>query len=192
MYARVRDFYTNALGERAQVTGQESEPQGKGRDLQDPPHLAQAESPKAAPRVFLGHEDNWLNTEYTENLTRSAYTKPRLKTLHHFDVCTIDQLLRATVVGKHVELAMHAFKEKVIVVDEVAALDEVSLSLLTTLAGQGAPVLLLTAAPPSRRGNGVCAALRARVRWGCRGRVARHGGAGAGYIQNAEGAEPGG
>ena len=148
MYARVRDFYTNALGERAQVTGQESEPQGKGRDLQDPPHLAQAESPKAAPRVFLGHEDNWLNTEYTENLTRSAYTKPRLKTLHHFDVCTIDQLLRATVVGKHVELAMHAFKEKVIVVDEVAALDEVSLSLLTTLAGQGAPVLLLTAACP--------------------------------------------
>ena len=148
MYARVRDFYTNALGESAQVTGQEPEPQGKERGPQDPPHLAQAESLKAAPRVFLGHEDNWLNTEYTENLTRSAYTKPRLKTLHHFDVCTIDQLLRATVVGKHVELAMHAFKEKVIVVDEVAALDEVSLSLLTTLAGQGAPVLLLTAACP--------------------------------------------
>lgn len=148
MYARVRDFYANALRESAQVTGQESESQGEERDLQDPTHLAQAESPKAAPRVFLGHEDNWLNTEFTENLTRSAYTKPRLKTLHHFDVCTIDQLLRATVVGKHVELAMHAFKEKVIVVDEVAALDEVSLSLLTALAGQGAPMLLLTAACP--------------------------------------------
>lgn len=148
MYARVRGFYANALGERAQVAGQEPEPQGKERGPQDPTHLAQAESLKAAPRVFLGHEDNWLNTEFTENLTRSAYTKPRLKILHHFDVCTIDQLLRATVVGKHVELAMHAFKEKVIVVDEVAALDEVSLSLLTTLAGQGAPVLLLTAACP--------------------------------------------
>lgn len=144
MYARVRDFYTNALRESAQVTGQEPEPQ----DLQDPTHLAQAESLKAAPRVFLGHEDNWLNTEYTENLTRSAYTKPRLKTLHHFDVCTIDQLLRATVVGKHVELAMHAFKEKVVVVDEVAALDEVSLGLLGALASWGCPVLLLTAACP--------------------------------------------
>ena len=144
MYARVRDFYTNALGESNQVTGQEPEPQ----DLQDPTHLAQAESLKAAPRVFLGHEDNWLNTEYTENLTRSAYTKPRLKTLHHLDVCTIDQLLRATVVGKHVELAMHAFKEKVIVVDEVAALDEVSLSLLGALASWGCPVVLLTAACP--------------------------------------------
>ena len=148
MYARVRDFYTSALGERAQVTGQEPEPQGKERGPQDPTHLAQAESLKAAPRVFLGHEDNWLNTEYTENLTRSAYTKPRLKTLHHFDVCTIDQLLRATVVGKHVELAMHAFKEKVIVVDEVAALDEVSLSLLGALASWGCPVALLTAACP--------------------------------------------
>lgn len=148
MYARVRDFYTNALGESTRVTGQEPEPQGEERDLQDPPYLAQAESLKAAPRVFLGHEDNWLNTEYTENLTRSAYTKPRLKTLHHFDVCTIDQLLRATVVGKHVELAMHAFKEKVIVVDEVAALDEVSLSLLGELASWGCPVVLLTAACP--------------------------------------------
>ena len=148
MYARVRDFYTNALRESVKVTGQESESQGEERDLQDPPHLAQAESPKAAPRVFLGHEDNWLNTEYTENLTRSAYTKLRLKTLHHFDVCTIDQLLRATVVGKHVELAMHAFKEKVIVVDEVAALDEVSLSLLGALASWGCPVALLTAACP--------------------------------------------
>lgn len=148
MYARVRDFYTNALRESVKVTGQESESQGEERDLQDPTHLAQAESPKAAPRVFLGHEDNWLNIEFTENLTRSAYTKPRLKTLHHFDVCTIDQLLRATVVGKHVELAMHAFKEKVIVVDEVAALDEVSLSLLGALALWGCPVLLLTAACP--------------------------------------------
>ena len=148
MYARVRGFYTNALGESAQVTGQEPEPQGKERGPQDPTHLAQAESLKEAPRVFLGHEDNWLNTEYTENLTRSAYTKPRLKTLHHFDVCTIDQLLRATVVGKHVELAMHAFKEKVIVVDEVAALDEVSLSLLGALASWGCPVALLTAACP--------------------------------------------
>jgi CRISPR-associated endonuclease/helicase Cas3 len=148
MYARVRDFYTSALGERAQVTGQEPEPQGKERGPQDPTHLAQAESLKAAPRVFLGHEDNWLNTEYTENLTRSAYTKPRLKTLHHFDVCTIDQLLRATVVGKHVELAMRAFKEKVVVVDEVAALDEVSLSLLGALASWGCPVALLTAACP--------------------------------------------
>ena len=148
MYARVRDFYTSALGENAQVTGQEPEPQGKERGPQDPAHLAQAESLKAAPRVFLGHEDSWLNTEYTENLTRSAYTKPRLKTLHHFDVCTIDQLLRATVVGKHVELAMHAFKEKVIVVDEVAALDEVSLSLLGALASWGCPVALLTAACP--------------------------------------------
>lgn len=148
MYARVRDFYTNALRESARVTGQAPEPQGKERGPQDPPHLAQAESLKAAPRVFLGHEDSWLNTEYTENLTRSAYTKPRLKTLHHFDVCTIDQLLRATVVGKHVELAMHAFKEKVIVVDEVAALDEVSLSLLGALASWGCPVALLTAACP--------------------------------------------
>lgn len=148
MYARVRDFYTNALGENAQVTGQEPEPQGKERGPQDPTHLAQAESLKTAPRVFLGHEDNWLNTEYTENLTRSAYTKPGLKTLHHFDVCTIDQLLRATVVGKHVELAMHAFKEKVVVVDEVAALDEVSLSLLGALASWGCPVALLTAACP--------------------------------------------
>lgn len=148
MYARVRDFYTNALGESTRVTGQEPEPQGKERGPQDPTHLAQDESLKAAPRVFLGHEDNWLNTEYTENLTRSAYTKPRLKTLHHFDVCTVDQLLRATVVGKHVELAMHAFKEKVIVVDEVAALDEVSLSLLGALASWGCPVLLLTAACP--------------------------------------------
>ena len=148
MYARVRDFYTNALRESVKVTGQESESQGEEIDLQDPTHLAQAESPKAAPRVFLGHEDNWLNTEYTENLTRSAYTKLRLKTLHHFDVCTIDQLLRATVVGKHVELAMHAFKEKVIVVDEVAALDEVSLSLLGALASWGCPVVLLTAACP--------------------------------------------
>ena len=148
MYIRVRDFYTNALGENAQVTGQEPEPQGKERGPQDPTHLAQAERLKAAPRVFLGHEDNWLNIEYTENLTRSAYTKPRLKTLHHFDVCTIDQLLRATVVGKHVELAMHAFKEKVVVVDEVAALDEVSLSLLGALASWGCPVALLTAACP--------------------------------------------
>ena len=148
MYARVRGFYTSALGESAQATGQEPESQGKERGPQDPPHLAQAESLKAAPRVFLGHEDNWLNTEYTENLTRSAYTKPRLKTLHHFDVCTIDQLLRATVVGKHVELAMHAFKEKVVVVDEVAALDEVSLGLLGALASWGCPVLLLTAACP--------------------------------------------
>lgn len=79
---------------------------------------------------------------------KGNYTKPRLKTLHHFDVCTIDQLLRATVVGKHVELAMHAFKEKVIVVDEVAALDEVSLALLASLASWGCPVLLLTAACP--------------------------------------------
>ena len=148
MYARVRDFYTNALGESTRVTGQEPEPQGKERDPQDPTHLTQAESLKAAPRVFLGHEDNWLNIEYTENLTRSAYTKPRLKTLHHFDVCTIDQLLRATVVGKHVELAMHAFKEKVVVVDEVSALDEVSLSLLGALASWGCPVALLTAACP--------------------------------------------
>ena len=148
MYARVRGFYANALGERAQVAGQEPEPQGKERGPQDPTHLAQAESLKTAPRVFLGHEDNWLNTEYTENLTRSAYTKPRLKTLHHFDVCTIDQLLRATVVGKHVELAMHAFKEKVVVVDEVSALDEVSLSLLGALASWGCPVALLTAACP--------------------------------------------
>lgn len=148
MYVRVRDFYTNALGESAKATGQELEPQGKERGPQDSTHLAQAESLKAAPRVFLGHEDSWLNTEYTENLSRSAYTKPRLKTLHHFDVCTIDQLLRATVVGKHVELAMHAFKEKVVVVDEVAALDEVSLSLLGELASWGCPVVLLTAACP--------------------------------------------
>lgn len=43
---------------------------------------------------------------------------------------------------------MHAFKEKVVVVDEVAALDEVSLSLLGALASWGCPVLLLTAACP--------------------------------------------
>lgn len=143
MYARVRDFYTNAL--RTEEL-QEAEAEDPSSSVSEPKEAKS--SSQDPPRVFLGHEDNWLNTEYTENLTRSAYTKPRLKTLHHFDVCTIDQLLRATVVGKHVELAMHAFREKVIVVDEVAALDEVSLSLLGALASWGCPVVMLTAACP--------------------------------------------